>query len=54
MSTFIKTNETFTARFVESGSRMLLELVNTTDQPLNSVEILTVFLKDEETPGGGP
>ena len=52
MSTFIKTNETFTARFIESGSRMLLELMNTTDQSLNSVEILTVFLKDEETPGG--
>lgn len=52
MSTFIKTNETFTARFIESGPRMLLELMNTTDQSLNSVEILTVFLKDEETPGG--
>ncbi len=54
MSTFIKTNETFTAKFIESGSKILLELVNTTNQPLNSVEILTIFLKDEETPGGGP
>ena len=29
-------------------------MVNTTDQALNCVEILAVFLKDEETPGGGP
>lgn len=34
--------------------KVLLELTNTSDQPLKCVEILTVFLKDEETPGGGP
>jgi hypothetical protein len=28
--------------------------MNETDQTLKSVEVLTVFLKDEETPGGGP
>jgi len=28
--------------------------MNVTDQTLKSVEILTIFLKDEETPGGGP
>src|ERR1044072_506615 len=30
---------------------MHLELSNTTDQPLRKIEILTVFLKDEETIG---
>ena len=52
--TNIRTEETFTARFVEAGENLLLELMNTTTQTLRSVEILTVFLKDEETPGGGP
>jgi hypothetical protein len=49
-----KTEETFVARFVEAGSKVHLELLNATDQTLESVEILTVFLKDEETTGGGP
>lgn len=40
------------ARFVDAASGVLLELTNTTNQPLKSVEVLTVFLKDEETPGG--
>ncbi len=44
--------EPFTARFVESGAKVFLELTNTTRQQLKCVEILTVFLKDEETPGG--
>lgn len=49
-----KTEETLTARFVEAGAKVVLELTNTTDQQLKGVEILTIFLKDEETPGGGP
>jgi hypothetical protein len=49
-----RTEEPFTARIVETESNVILELVNTTDRQLKSVEILTVFLKDEETPGGGP
>lgn len=44
----------FTYAFKGVGSEVHLELVNTTDQPLNCVEVLTVFLKDEETEGGGP
>jgi hypothetical protein len=28
--------------------------MNCSDKTLKSVEILTIFLKDEETPGGGP
>ena len=46
--------EPFTARLVEAGTKVFLELTNTTHQQLKCVEILTVFLKDEETPGGGP
>jgi hypothetical protein len=44
----------FTARFIDEGSGVRLELMNETDQTLKGVEILAVFLKDEETPGGGP
>ncbi|MGA9993966.1 MAG: hypothetical protein WBP93_01065 [Pyrinomonadaceae bacterium] len=44
----------FTFRFIDEEAKVLLELSNATDHTLKSVEILTVFLKDEETPGGGP
>jgi len=49
-----RAEEIFTARFVDEGSNVHLELTNECDQPLNGIEILTIFLKDEETPGGGP
>ncbi len=49
-----KTEKPFIFRFIDSPSRVLLELTNATDNTLKSIEILTVFLKDEETPGGGP
>src|SRR5215213_215227 len=54
MTTISKTDEPFTARFIEAGSKLLLELMNAADQTLECVEILTVFLKDEEISGGGP
>ncbi len=54
MTIITKTNEPFTARFIDDGSKVFLELMNATDQTLTGVEILSVFLKDEETPGGGP
>ncbi|HJU55296.1 MAG TPA: hypothetical protein VJ715_12015 [Pyrinomonadaceae bacterium] len=54
MSIVNKTEETFSVGFRDEGSVVRLELTNETDQTLRSVEILTVFLKDEETPGGGP
>jgi hypothetical protein len=41
-------------RFIDTKSRLLLELTNASDETLKSVEILTVFLKDEEAPDGGP
>ena len=44
----------FTHRFVNDGSNVLLELTNATKQTLKSVEVLTVFLKNEESLGAGP
>ena len=44
----------FTARFIDAGARVQLELTNTGDETCKGVEILAVFLKDEDTPGGGP
>jgi hypothetical protein len=44
----------FNIRFIDASPKVLLELTNETGQTVKSVEILTVFLKDEETPGGGP
>ena len=49
-----RTVESFTAAFVEGEPNVRVELMNTTDLTLKCVEVLTVFLKDEETPGGGP
>lgn len=44
----------FTAQFINSEAGLRLELTNTADAALKGVEILSVFLKDEETQGGGP
>jgi len=49
-----RTEKPFNIRFIDASPRILLELTNETGQTVKSVEILTVFLKDEETPGGGP
>ena len=46
--------EPFIFRFIDATPKVLLELTNATEKTLRSIEILTVFLKDEETPGGGP
>ncbi|HZI87155.1 MAG TPA: hypothetical protein VFD48_09995 [Pyrinomonadaceae bacterium] len=42
----------FMIRFMDTKPRILLELTNTTVKTLKSIEILTVFLKDEEGLGG--
>jgi hypothetical protein len=47
-----KTDESLSIRFIDAGAKVLLELVNVTGETLRCVEILTVFLKDEDTPGG--
>ena len=48
------TEKPFIFRFIDAPSRVLLELTNVTDHSLKSIEILTVFLKDEEALGKGP
>ncbi len=50
----INNQKPFTFRFIDTKPRVLLELTNATEKTLKSIEILTVFLKDEETLGGGP
>ena len=54
MTTDTKAEKPFTFEFIDEGSRVLLGLTNETDQTLKCVKVLAVFLKDEETPGGGP
>ena len=46
--------KTFNFRFIDASSKVVMELTNASEKTLKSVEILTIFLKDEETPGGGP
>ena len=50
MSSDVKTSP-FTYAFTGDGPETRLELINASDQPLRCVEVLTVFLKDEETSG---
>lgn len=42
----------FEFRFLEVGPKVMLELMNATDQTVRSIEVLTVFLQDKS--GGGP
>ena len=44
----------FDFSFINDDASVSLELVNTTDLTLKSIEVLTIFLKDEVTIGGGP
>ena len=46
--------KTFNFRFIDAPSKVVVELTNASDKTLKSIEILTIFLKDKETPGGGP
>lgn len=46
------TTAPFTIRFMHTNPRIVLELTNTTDMVLKSIEILTVFLKDEGVAAG--
>ncbi len=54
MATNVTTEKPFNFRFIDAQSRVLLELTNVTDHTVKSIEILTVFLKDEESADGGP
>ena len=44
----------FTAKFLDSNQKLLLELTNTSGEVLKGVEILSIFLKDQGTPSGLP
>ena len=46
------TQKTLTVRFLDAKPRVLLELTNTTEKTLKSVEILSIFLKAEDTSNG--
>jgi|SRR6266550_1630288 len=48
------TAKPLTCRFIDGEADVRLELSNEAEHALRRVEILTVFLKDLETPGGGP
>ena len=50
----IKKPRPFTYQFLDEGPSLLLELTNATQQTLKRVEILTIFLKNEETSVAGP
>lgn len=54
MTAYSNSKRTFDFRFIDTPSRVLVELTNATDKTLKSIEILTIFLKDKDTPGGGP
>ena len=54
MTTDNNMKKTFKFRFIDAPSKVVVELTNASEKTLKSVEILTIFLKDEETPGGGP
>ena len=47
MTTISNYRTPFVIRFVDTKPRVLLELTNTTELKLKSVEILTIFLKDD-------
>ena len=53
MTTITNCRTPFIIRFLDTKPRVLLELTNTTEMTLKSIEILTVFLKDDG-PGAGP
>src|SRR5690242_18548184 len=53
MTTISNCKTPFMIRFVDTKPRVLLELTNTTEMTLKSIEILTIFLKDDG-PDAGP
>ena len=46
--------KTFNFRFIDAAPKVVVELTNASATTLKSIEILTIFLKDRETPGKGP
>src|SRR5678815_3913774 len=52
MTTINNYRTPFIIRFMDTKPRVLLELTNTTEMTLKSIDILTVFLKDEGPAAG--
>lgn len=52
MTTISNYRTPFVIRFMDTKPRVLLELTNTTEMTLKSIDILTVFLKDEGPAAG--
>jgi len=52
MTTISNYRTPFIIRFIDTKPRVLLELTNTTEMTLKSIEILTIFLKDEGPAAG--
>lgn len=45
--------KTFYFKFIDAPPKVVVELTNASEKTLKSIEILTIFLK-EESPNGGP
>ena len=54
MAANARTEKPFIFEFIDTPSRVLLQLTNMTDRTLKSIEILTVFLKHEASSGRDP
>lgn len=54
MTVINSSQKTLTHRFLDATPRILLELTNVTDKTLQSVEILTIFLKSQKNSNGNP
>jgi len=52
MTTISNRRTPFIIRFMDIKPRIVLELTNTTEMTLKSIEILTIFLKDEGPAAG--
>ena len=46
--------KTFNFKFIDAPPKVVVELTNTSEKTLKSIEVLTIFLKDKETSGTGP
>jgi hypothetical protein len=44
--------KTFNFKFIDAPPKVVVELTNTSEKTLKSIEILTIFLKDNHTLGG--
>ena len=45
---------TFNFQFIDEPPKVVVELTNASEMTLKSIEVLTIFLKEKETPGAVP